>query len=252
MARDGGTVRGIWPVLEALRSGRVVERVLLRRGPLSDQLREVQQVARQTGVPIQLVPPERLDRATKGDHQGVVAFVSEVPVQDLDEVIAKAYEAGRTPLLLALDGVTDVRNIGAISRSAECFGADALIVPMAGSARLGPDAIKSSAGALMRLPVCRVGNLVKALERARGHGLHIAACTEKGPHALDAGNLGQPLVLVLGSEGEGVSAPILRMADELLRIPMQGRLGSLNVSVAAGIALYTVSRSRSDAGSSGG
>ena len=162
MARDGGTVRGIWPVLEALRSGRVVERVLLRRGPLSDQLREVQQVARQTGVPIQLVPPERLDRATKGDHQGVVAFVSEVPVQDLDEVIAKAYEAGRTPLLLALDGVTDVRNIGAISRSAECFGADALIVPMAGSARLGPDAIKSSAGALMRLPVCRVGNLVKA------------------------------------------------------------------------------------------
>lgn len=251
MARNEGLVKGIWPVMEALRSGRSVERVLIRRGPLSDPLREVQRAAREAGVPVQLVPGERLDRATRGEHQGVLAYVSEVPVQDLDEVITKAYEAGRTPLLLALDGITDVRNIGAISRSAEGFGADALVVPMTGTARLGPDAIKSSAGALMRLPVCRVPSLPKALERARAHGLHIVACTEKGQRAMDEGTLGSPLVMVLGSEGEGVSVPVLRMADELLRIPLSGRLGSLNVSVAAGIALYAAALQRRAAPSEG-
>ena len=198
-------MRGIWPVLEALRSGRVVERVLLRRGPLSRPVargpagRPPDRSSHSAGPPNVWTGPRKvIIRGGRLRERGARAGPRRGDRQSL--------RSRPDTLLLALDGVTDVRNIGAISRSAECFGADALIVPMAGSARLGPDAIKSSAGALMRLPVCRVGNPgEEALERARGHGLHIAACTEKGPHALDAGNLGQPLVLVLGSEGEGVS-----------------------------------------------
>lgn len=233
-------VCGIWPVIEALRGGQNVEKLLLRREAGGDGIREIRALALERGIPWQPVPVEKLDRLTRTEHQGVIALLSPVEEQDLDEVISAAYERGETPLIVALDGVTDVRNVGAITRSAECFGAHAILVPKQHTARLGSDAVKSSAGALMRKPVCRVARLSEGLNRARAHGLRIVALSERGTSALSLCDLGGPLVVVLGAEGDGISDPVLRMADEIVSIPMAGDIGSLNVSVAAGIALHAV------------
>lgn len=235
---------GVHPVMEALRSDLHVEKLLVRRDAGGKGLQDLKNLARELGVPWQPVPLEKLDRLTTTEHQGVIAFISQVPVQDLDGLIAQAYDRGEDPLLVALDGVTDVRNVGAIVRSAECFGAHGLLVPKAGTARLGSDAVKSSAGALLRKPVCRVDNLPIALERARDHGLRIIAVTEKAEHLIGTSDLGGPIVLVLGAEDTGISEPILRKADALVRIPMAGSIGSLNVSVANGVALYEALRQR--------
>ncbi len=236
--QKGELVCGVRPVMEALRSDRHVERLLIRRDAGGEGIRELKQLAREQGVPWQPVPAEKLDRLTAVEHQGVAAFISQVPVQDMDGVIAQAYERGEDPLLIALDGVTDVRNLGAIARSAECFGAHGLVVPKTGSARLGSDAVKSSAGALMRKPVCRVDDLVAALRRAKTHGLRIVAVTEKANAPVREAQLSGPMLLVLGAEDTGISPAVLRMADELARIPMAGQIGSLNVSVAAGVVLH--------------
>ncbi len=241
---DKDLVCGIWPVIEALREGRNVEKILLRREAGGDGVKQIRQLARERDVPWQPVPVEKLDRLTRAEHQGVIAFLSQVEEQDLNEVITRVYEQGGTPYILALDGVTDVRNIGAIARSAECFGVDALVVPKTGTARLGPDAVKSSAGALLRKPVCRVNRLTDAVRQAKDQGLRIIACTEKAAVALHQADLTGPVMLVMGSEDEGISDPVLRMADELVRIPMAGTIASLNVSVATGIALHAVSLSR--------
>ena len=242
---DKDLVCGIWPVIEALKAGKNVEKLLIRREAGGDGIREIRHMALDRQIPWQPVPAEKLDRLTRTEHQGVIAFLSQVDEQDLDEVITMAYEQGYTPLIVALDSVTDVRNMGAIARSAECFGAHALLVPKMGTARLGPDAVKSSAGALVRNPVCRVTRLTDGLKRARDHGARIVACTEKGTTLLDDADLTGPLVLVMGSEDEGISDAVLRLADDLVRIPMAGQIGSLNVSVATGIALHAVLRQRS-------
>jgi 23S rRNA (guanosine2251-2'-O)-methyltransferase len=237
-------VCGVWPVIEALRAGKNVERLLIRREAGGDGIKEIRQLAMERDIPWQPVPLEKLDRLTRTEHQGVIAFLSQVEEQDLDEVISRAYELGETPLIVALDSVTDVRNMGAIARSAECFGSHALLVPKTGTARLGPDAVKSSAGALLRKPVCRVNRLVDGLRRAREHGARIVALTEKGTTFLDDADLTGPLVVVMGAEDEGISDAVLRMADDLVKIPMAGSIGSLNVSVATGIALHAVLRQR--------
>jgi 23S rRNA (guanosine2251-2'-O)-methyltransferase len=241
---DKDLVCGVWPVVEALRAGKNVEKLLIRRDAGGDGIREIRNLAMERDIPWQPVPAEKLDRLTRTEHQGVIALLSPVDEQDLDEVISAAYERGETPLIVALDGVTDVRNMGAIARSAECFGAHGLLVPKQGTARLGSDAVKSSAGALLRKPVCRVSRLTDGLNRARGHGLRIVALTEKGTAEVAAADLLGPLVIVLGAEGEGITDSVLRMADELALIPMAGSIGSLNVSVAAGIALHEVLRQR--------
>ncbi len=237
-------VCGVWPVIEALRAGANVEKILLRREAGGDGIKEIRQLAMDRGIPWQPVPVEKLDRLTKTEHQGVIALISQVEEQDLDEVITMAYERGETQLIVALDSVTDVRNMGAIARSAECFGANALLVPKQGTARLGEDAVKSSAGALMRKPVCRVSRLTDGLRRAREHGARIVALSEKGSKVLDEADLKGPLVVVMGAEDVGISDAVLRMADELVRIPMAGSIGSLNVSVATGIVLHAVHRQR--------
>jgi 23S rRNA (guanosine2251-2'-O)-methyltransferase len=237
-------VKGIRPVLEALVSDRSVEKILLRKGAGNEGLAEVRRAARAGGVPIQEVPTERLDREVRGDHQGVLAFVSDVVEQDVTEIVAAVFETGVMPLVVVLDEITDVRNLGAIARSAEVLGAHAILVPRSGSARLGPDAVKSSAGALLRIPVCRVSSLSVALRALQEQGLRIVACTESGQQELHTARMKEPLALVLGNEEHGISTPVLRLADELVRIPMMGKIGSLNVSVAAGIALYAVLRGR--------
>ena len=237
-------VCGVHPVIEALLAGKHIDRLLIRREAGGDGIRQIRELALERGVHWQPVPIEKLDRLTKAEHQGVIALLTPVEEQDLDGVIAAVYDRGGTPLIVALDGVTDVRNMGAIARSAECFGAHALLVPKQGSAQLGSDAVKSSAGALMRLPVCRAKDLISGLERAREHGLRIVACTEKSDTLIGTADLKGPCVLVMGAEGEGISDPVLRMADALVQIPMAGAIGSLNVGVAAGIALYIASQQR--------
>src|SRR5262245_39082455 len=206
-------VCGIRPVQEALNSEVHVEKLLIRRDMGGDAINGIKQLALAREIPWQPVPAEKLDRLTKAAHQGVIAYISAVAMQDLDEVIQQAYDRGEDPFIVALDEVTDVRNMGAIARSAECFGAHALLVPKQYSARLGSDAIKSSAGALLRKPVCRVMDLRQGLERARAHGLRVVACTEKADHVLKDLDLNGPLVLVLGAEGTGISPPVLAMAD---------------------------------------
>lgn len=237
-------VYGVRPVIEALRAGGHVEKLLVRREAGGEGIREIKSLARDLEVPWQPVPAEKLDRLTNGEHQGVIAFISKVEVQDLGEVIAAAYDRGESPLIVALDGVTDVRNMGAIARSAECFGAHGMLVPKHGTARLGGDAVKSSAGALLRKPVCRVMDLRTGIALAQEHGLRVVACTEKATGTFEDADLSGPLVLVMGAEDEGISSAVLRMADVECRIPMAGDIGSLNVSVAAGIALHAVLRQR--------
>lgn len=244
MVRNNELVCGIRPVLEALNSDVHVEKLLIRRDMGGEAINGIKQLAREREVPWQPVPAEKLDRLTKAAHQGVIAYISEVAVQDLDEVVQQAYDRGEDPLLVALDGVTDVRNMGAIARSAECFGAHGLVVPKQHSARLGSDAIKSSAGALLRKPVCRVMDLAEGLARVRAHGIRIVACTEHATADLGQLDLGGPLLVVMGAEDTGVSQALLAMADLQGRIPMTGTIASLNVSVAAGIALYTVQEQR--------
>ncbi|MFZ1688778.1 MAG: 23S rRNA (guanosine(2251)-2'-O)-methyltransferase RlmB [Flavobacteriales bacterium] len=241
-------VAGIRPVTEALAANRNIEKLLVRRDSGHAALREIKQLALEREIPWQPVPLEKLDRMTTTEHQGVIALLSPVEEQNLDEVIARAYERGETPLIVALDGVTDVRNVGAVSRSAECFGAHAVLVPKQGSARLGSDAVKSSAGALLRVPVCRAMDFSGALKRAQEHGLRIVACTEKGSGEVGEADLRGPLVLVMGAEDTGVSPQVLRLAEDLVRIPMIGSIGSLNVSVATGIALYAALKQRAAKG----
>lgn len=237
-------VCGIRPVLEALNSDVHVEKLLIRRDMGGDSINGIKQLALRREVPWQPVPAEKLDKLTKAAHQGVIAYISAVALQDLDEVIQQAYDRGEDPLIIALDEVTDVRNMGAIARSAECFGAHGLLVPKQYSARLGSDAIKSSAGALLRKPVCRVMDLKEGIERARAHGLRLVACTEKTDELLAEVDLTGPLLLVVGAEGTGISPAVLATCDVRGKIPMAGTIGSLNVSVAAGVALHEVSRQR--------
>ena len=244
MALSNELVCGIRPVMEALHSDVHVEKLLIRRDMGGEAINGIKQLALQREIPWQPVPPEKLDRLTKAAHQGVVAYISQVALQDLDEVIQQAYDRGEDPLIVALDGVTDVRNMGAIARSAECFGAHGLLVPKQYSARLGSDAIKSSAGALLRKPVCRVMDLVEGITRAKDHGLRIVACTEKTERTLDELDLHGPLMLVMGAEDVGISPEILRLSDVQGKIPMAGTIASLNVSVAAGIALHAILRQR--------
>jgi len=231
-------------VEEALNSGVHVEKLMIRRDAGGAAIQNLQRLAREREVPWQPVPVERLDRLTKAAHQGVIAWISAVAAQDLDEVVQQAYDRGEDPLIIALDNVTDTRNMGAIARSAECFGAHGLLVPKQHSARLGSDAIKSSAGALLRRPVCRVMDLREGIVRAKAHGLRVVACTEKADTPLGALDLTGPLVLVMGAEDTGISEAVLRLADVSGRIPMAGSIGSLNVSVAAGIALHETLRQR--------
>lgn len=228
---------GWHPVIEALEAGKEFQKVLIQRDEKGDRTSALLARMRALNIPVQRVPKEKLNRITVKNHQGIVAFLSPILYQPLDELIARAYEAGESPLLLALDGVTDVRNIGAIARSAECFGATALVIPSFGVAPIQEDAIKSSSGALLRLPVARVPDLAKALDAVQTQGITCIALDEKAEASIHERKTDGPVCLVMGDEGLGISEAVARKCPLQLRLPMTGKTGSLNVSVAAGIAL---------------
>jgi len=238
-------VYGFHPVEEAIRSGKEIDRLLVQKGITHGKMSELINLAREAGIPFQFVPQEKLDRLIRGRHQGFVCFISPVTYQKIEDVVPGVFEQGRVPLLVVLDRITDVRNLGAIARSAECAGADALLLPVRESAQVNDIAVKTSAGALNRIPVCRTGHLPGSLKHLKDSGLQIVCATEKAGQDHYRCDLTLPTALVLGSEEAGISENILGMSDHLVRIPMKGSIASLNVSVAAGILLFEAVRQRS-------
>jgi len=199
---------------------------------------------REYDVPLQTVPIDRLNRITRKNHQGVIAFQSRISYHNIEQILPGVFESGKTPLILILDHITDVRNFGAIARTAECSGVNAIVIPSKGSAAVNEDAMKTSAGALNIVPVCRARNLEDTMRYLKDSGLKIIAASEKGNMTHFDEALDMPLAIIMGSEDTGVSAKLLKISDSLLRIPQVGQIGSLNVSVAAGVLLFEVLRQR--------
>lgn len=235
---------GIHPVIEAIRSGKEIEKLLLQKGARGEGFREVFSLAREFEIPFQFVPQEKLNSFSKQNHQGVLAFLSEITYQKVSEMIPFIYEQGRAPLILVLDRITDVRNFGAIARTAECAGVDALLIPGQGSAQINSEAIKTSAGALYKLPVCRSQSLRDDLILMKESGLSIIAASEKATKPYLLSDLKGPVAIILGSEGTGIAGDLLELADQHVMIPVLGEISSLNVSVAAGVFLFEAVRQR--------
>lgn len=237
-------VFGIRAIIEAIRSGKEIESLYLQRGVGGELAVELKTLLHDYGITAQHVPVEKLNRLTAKNHQGAVAFISPIVYQNVEDIIPQLFENGITPLILVLDSITDVRNMGAIARTAECAGVHALVIPARGSAQINPDAIKTSAGALYKLPVCRHDNFVQTVRFLRDSGLQVVCCTEKTDDYIYAPDYTLPTAIVMGSEEDGVRNEIIRTADHLAKIPMYGEIESLNVSVATGIILYEAIRQR--------
>ncbi|RMF01554.1 MAG: 23S rRNA (guanosine(2251)-2'-O)-methyltransferase RlmB [Bacteroidetes bacterium] len=235
---------GRHPVIEAIEAGQSIDKVWLQQGTRGPLEKDLRRLCRANDIPLVFSPKEKLNRMVKGNHQGVVALVAAGTYQQLEDILPHLYEQGQTPLFLILDGVTDTRNFGAIARSAELCGVHAIIIPAKGSASLSSDALKTSAGALARIPVCRVNSLVTTIKYLQEAGLRVLASDLSGETYLHELDLQGPLALVLGSEGEGISKGVARAATQCFRIPQLGTLNSFNVSVAAGIMLYETMRQR--------
>lgn len=237
-------IYGIHPVMEAVKAEKEIDRVFIHRGAKGDGIHQLKNLLKEHGIAWQEVPLEKLNRLTRKNHQDVIAFISPIAYQPLDEIVTSLFEKGITPLILVLDRITDVRNFGAIARTAECAGVHAIVIPQRGAASVSPDAVRTSAGALNRVPVCRVRDLKEAAHYLRDSGIQLVAATEKGSDHYYSADLKAPSAIVMGSEEDGVSNEMIRTCDKLLRIPMLGHVGSLNVSVAAGILLFEAVRQR--------
>jgi 23S rRNA (guanosine2251-2'-O)-methyltransferase len=235
---------GTRAVMEAIKAGREIEKIFVQAGLNNDLIKELIQVAKHNGVPFTFVPQAKLNRLSTKNHQGVICQLATVSYANLEGIIDKAFQEGRAPFLLIVDRVTDVRNFGALARTAECAGLDAIIMSDSGNAPITGDAMKTSAGALSHLPVCRVKDMKRTLHFLRESGIQIIACTEKASDTLYDIDLNSPLALIMGSEEDGISPQLLKDADRLAKIPMRGKISSLNVSVAAGIAIYEALRQR--------
>lgn len=235
---------GRHPVMDALEAGKPIDKILIQQGLRGEFEKEIRGYSRRNNIHLQVVPRERLNSLVRGNHQGIVAWLSALPYYLLEDVLPEAFESGRAPLVILMDGITDVRNFGAIARSAELAGAHALVTSSKGSAPINAESIKTSAGALTKIPVCRQSSLVRAAEYCKLSGLQVIAGslqTEQLPWDLD---LRIPTALILGAEGPGVSKAMLELSDQLFRIPQIGSTDSFNVSVAAGIMLYESMRQR--------
>ena len=235
---------GIHPVMEAIRAGRTFDKVLLKQGMEVEQFRQLYALIGEKKINCQFVPVERLNRAVRGAHQGVVAYVSQIELVGLEEMVEKAFGKTAKPLLVILDGVSDVRNLGAVSRTLECVGGNGIIVPAKGGAAINAEAVKASAGALTRIDACRVPNLRYAAYYLKQAGFRIVAATEKVDKLIYDADLKGPVAIVMGSEGKGISSAMLELADEKVAIPMSGNIGSLNVSIAAAVVMYEAVRQR--------
>ncbi len=235
---------GTRPIIEALEAGKEIDKIMIQKGLRSPTFQELWPLLKDSDTPFQYVPVEKLNRITRKNHQGVVAFTSAVTFKSLDEIITRCYESGEDPLILMLDRITDVRNFGAICRTAECTGVHAVVIPTRGSAPVNFDALKTSAGALNHISVCREMNLKETITYLKNNGIKVVACSEKAESLAYEADLKGPVCLVMGSEDEGISPEYLKLCDLAVKLPMKGKIGSLNVSVATGALLYEVVRQR--------
>ena len=226
---------GLHPVLEAIEAGREISKVLLRKGLEGDMYRKLTAALRKNEIPSQAVPAEKLNRITRKNHQGVIAFVSPVEYSRIENLVPLLFEKGETPFIAVCEGVTDTRNVGAIARTAECAGAHAILLPAKGSAMISADAVKASAGALNHIAVCRTDNMKATLIFLKNSGLKIIAATEKAGDVYHQADLTGPAALLLGAEDTGIPAEYLRIADVIVKIPVRGNISSLNVSAAAAV-----------------
>jgi 23S rRNA (guanosine2251-2'-O)-methyltransferase len=245
MLKESECIFGLRPVIEAIKAGKQIDRLLIKQGLQGALYHELMVEVRNNNIVYQIVPLERIELVTRKNHQGVLAWLSCIEYQHIENLLPMIFEKGENPLLIALDGVSDVRNFGAIVRSAECLGAHAVLIPEKGSARITGDAIKTSAGALHTLPVCREKSVIRSVELLKDSGLKVICAAEKAGRLAFEVDLTDPLVLILGSEDKGISRELLALADDIVRVPMFGNIGSFNVSVAAGILTYEIVRQRS-------
>lgn len=232
------------PVIEAIQTGRQFEKILLKQGLEGPQFRQLFELIKEKEIPYQFVPYEKLNYLVKGSHQGVVGYMAEITYVPYEEMIEMAMSRKEAPIFVLLDGVSDVRNFGAIARTCECAGVDGIILPAKGGAAINADAVKTSAGALLRIPTAKVTNLKMAIFYLVESGFQIVGATEKSDSYIYDVNFRKPTAIIMGSEGKGISPALLNYCHELAKIPMMGEIGSLNVANAASIIMYEAVRQR--------
>lgn len=236
--KEKDLIYGVRAVIEAIRAGRELNKIMIQKGMSKELFLELKEELKGKDFQLQFVPVEKLDALTENNHQGVVAQVSPVEYHQIEPLVEELIEQDKKPYILVLDRITDVRNFGAIARTAECEGVDAILIPSKGSAQVNADAIKTSAGALNRIKVCRTDNLKESLFYIQQCGIRLVACTEKSSVPLYETNLRGSVAIIMGSEKDGITQDLINLADIACRIPMKGEIASLNVGVAAGMAMY--------------
>jgi 23S rRNA (guanosine2251-2'-O)-methyltransferase len=244
MQKETDCIFGLRPIIEAIKAGKQIDRLLIKHGLQGPLYQELMTDVKSFGIAYQIVPVERIELVTRKNHQGVLAWLALIEFQHISNILPIIFEKGEDPLIIALDGVSDVRNFGAIVRSADCLGAHALIIPEKGSARITADAIKTSAGALHTFPICREKSIVRTIEYLKESGLRVICADENRGEFAGKTDLSGPSVLIMGAEDKGISRELNELADVHVKIPMSGKISSLNVSVASGILLYEIVRQR--------
>lgn len=243
MKKEGG-IFGLRPIIEAIEAGKTIDKIFIQKGLQGDTFSELRKLIKENDISVSYVPIEKLNRFTRKNHQGVYAFLSPIDFYSIEDILPQIYEEGRVPFLLMLDRISDVRNFGAIARTAECVGIDAIIIPQKGSASINADAIKTSTGALYNIPVCKEINLRKTIDYLQQFGVQIVSATEKAEDYIYKADFSLPTAIVMGSEEDGISDQILKVSDKIVKLPMFGETASLNVSVACGVFLYEAVRQK--------
>ena len=235
---------GIRSIIEAIKSKKTIDKLFIQKGLHNDLFAELWKLVRLKRINYKHVPLEKINRLTRKNHQGVFAFISPIDFHNIEDVVPALYEQGKNPLVLVLDRITDVRNFGAIARTAECAGVDTILIPEQAAAAINADAVKTSAGALHKIPICRTWNLKLSLEFLKESGLQLVSCTEKTDKDMYSPDFTNPTAIIMGSEEDGVSPEYLKMSDHKAKIPMNGSIASLNVSVATSVIVYEALRQR--------
>lgn len=244
MKEKENIIFGIHPVIEAIRSGKEIDKVYIQNDISGAGITDLRKAIKEAKVPFSHVPVQKLKRHTQGNHQGVIAFISPIETYDIEDLLPTLFEQGKVPFILMLDRLTDVRNMGAIVRTAECAGVDAIIVPKRESAQINEDAIKASAGAIFRVPICKVDNLTDTVFLLKDSGLKVVGCTEKTENMIYDLDYKEPVAIIMGNEEKGIANQLIKNCDHLAMIPMTGEIASLNVSVAAAVILFEAVKQR--------
>ena len=242
--KENNSVFGIRPIIEAIESGKTIDKLFIQKGLHNELFAQLWKLVRLRRINYKHVPLDKINRLTKKNHQGVFAFISPIHFHKIEDIIPAIYEKGEVPLILILDRITDIRNFGAIVRTAECAGVNTILIPEKNSAAINADAIKTSAGALHRLNICRSWNINTSVQFIKESGIQIIACTEKSKTSIYKANYKLPTAIIMGSEEDGISKNLLSTSDHLVKIPMSGKIKSLNVSVASGIILFEAVKQR--------